>query len=380
MPSSSSSGSSDSTARATSVLARPFTLGSLTLRNRIVMAPMTREFSPGGVPGADVAEYYARRAAGGAGLIVTEGTYIGHDSAGTSDRVPRFHGDDALAGWSEVAQAVHRAGGKIVPQLWHVGMARTAGAPPVPEAPQVGPSGISIDGSAAGKAMTSQDVDDVIAGFAAGAAAAEARGFDGVELHGAHGYLIDQFLWARTNQRSDGYGGDIASRARFAAEIVAACRQAVSSDFPIIFRLSQWKMGAYEAKIAESPQELDALLAPLAEAGADAFHCSTRRFWLPEFDGSDLNLAGWAKKVSGKATISVGSVGLDVDFTKALFQGERSSATDIAALLDRLERDEFDLVAVGRSMLGDPEWAAKILSGRADELKPFDLRALGTLY
>lgn len=370
---------SDSTARITSVLARPFSLGGLTLRNRIVMAPMTREASPGGVPGADVAEYYARRAAGGAGLIVTEGTYIGHDSAGSSDRVPRFHGEDALAGWSEVAQAVHREGGKIVPQLWHVGMTRAAGAPPVPDAPRVGPSGIAIDGTEPGHSMTGQDIDDVIAAFAAGAAAAEAHGFDGIELHGAHGYLIDQFLWARTNQRGDGYGGDVASRARFATEIVAACRRAVSPEFPIIFRLSQWKMGDFEAKIAESPQELDALLTPLAEAGADAFHCSTRRFWEPEFEGSDLNLAGWAKKVTGKATISVGSVGLDIDFTKALFEGAPVSATDIEPLLDRLERNEFDLVAVGRSMLGDPEWAAKILSGRVDEIKPFDLRVLGSL-
>ncbi|HCA87991.1 MAG TPA: 12-oxophytodienoate reductase [Streptomyces sp.] len=366
-------------ARAMDVLARPFSLGSLNLANRLAMAPMTREFSPGGVPGTDVAEYYARRAAGGVGLIITEGTYVDQASAGTSARVPRFHGADALAGWAGVADAVHRAGGKIVPQLWHVGMARAAGAPPVAEAPRIGPSGVPLDDSEPGRAMTAEDVDEVIAAFAAGAAAAEAGGFDGIELHGAHGYLIDQFLWSGTNLRDDGYGGDLASRNRFATEIVAACRRVVSPDFPIIFRMSQWKMGAYGAKIAESPQELEAVLTPLADAGVDAFHASTRRYWLPEFEDSDLNLAGWAKKLTGRPTISVGSVGLDNEFIKA-FQGERGGVTGIEQLLDRLERDEFDLVAVGRALLADPEWAAKILSGHTDELDAFDAKALSTLY
>ncbi|GAA2142148.1 NADH:flavin oxidoreductase [Kitasatospora kazusensis] len=361
------------------VLARPFSLGSLELRNRIAMAPMTREFSPGGVPGEDVAQYYARRAAAGVGLIITEGTYVDHASAGTKGGVPRFHGADALAGWAGVVDAVHGVGGKIVPQLWHVGMARTAGAPPVPEAPRVGPSGIPLDETEHGHAMTQQDLDDVVAAFAAGAAAAEAQGFDGIEIHGAHGYLVDQFLWERTNRRTDAYGGDIPSRSRFAAEIVAAARAVVSPDFPIIFRMSQWKIGGYDAKLGTSPQELEAVLAPLTEAGVDAFHASTRRYWLPEFDGSDLNLAGWVKKLSGKPTISVGSVGLDNEFTKA-FQGEGGGVTDIDALLDRLERDEFDLIAVGRALLGDPEWAAKTLGGRADELKPFSPAALRTLY
>ncbi|HZG05761.1 MAG TPA: NADH:flavin oxidoreductase [Streptomyces sp.] len=371
--------SSSSATRAGNVLGRRFSVGGLTLRNRIVMAPMTREFSPGGVPGADVAEYYARRAAAEVGLIITEGTYVDHASAGTSDRVPRFHGEDALAGWAKVADAVHRAGGRIMPQLWHVGMMRTAGAPPVPEAPRVGPSGIPLEGTERGHAMTRADIDDVIGAFAAGAAEAEARGFDGVEIHGAHGYLVDQFLWSRTNRRTDAYGGDLASRVRFAAELVAACRRAVSPDFPISFRMSQWKAGDYQARIAGTPQELEAVLTPLAEAGVDVFHCSTRRYWLPEFEDSDLNLAGWVKKLSGRPTITVGSVGLDNEFTAA-FQGQKGDVADIDELLDRLERDEFDLVAVGRSLLGDPEWAAKVLDGRFGELQPFGPEKLATLH
>ncbi|MFD8421984.1 NADH:flavin oxidoreductase [Streptomyces sp. NPDC059668] len=365
--------------RAADILSRPVSLNGLTVPNRIVMAPMTRQFSPGGVPGEDVVGYYARRAAAGVGLIVTEGTYVGHESAGQSDRVPRFHGEEQLAGWTKVADAVHAAGGTIVPQLWHIGMVREAGQPPFADAPAVGPSGLTGEGAeVTGKAMTQQDLDDVVEAFAKAAADAERIGFDGVELHGAHGYLLDQFLWSGTNRRTDAYGGDPVARARFSAEIAAAVRDAVSPEFPVIFRYSQWKQQAYDARLAETPEELEAILTPLAEAGVDVFHASTRRYWLPEFDGSDLNLAGWTKKLTGKPVISVGSVGLDGEFLKA-FQGEGSSVRGIDDLLDRLERDEFDLVAVGRALLQDPEWAAKVLAGRFDELKSYDPAALRTL-
>nr|WP_280480218.1 NADH:flavin oxidoreductase [Nocardia cyriacigeorgica] len=365
--------------RTAEVLSRPVALNGLTVPNRIAMAPMTRMFSPGGVPGDDVRSYYARRAAAGVGLIVTEGTYIGHESAGQSDRVPRFHGEEQLAGWAKVAADVHAAGGTIVPQLWHIGMVRNQGEAPYPDAPAVGPSGIRVDGTeGAGKAMTQADLDDVIGAFAEAAAAAERIGFDGVELHGAHGYLIDQFLWERTNRRTDGYGGDAVARTRFAAEIVAAVRAAVSPEFPVLFRYSQWKQDAYDARLADTPQDLEAILAPLVAAGVDAFHASTRRYWIPEFDGSDLNLAGWTKKLTGKPTITVGSVGLDGDFLHA-FRGVGAELGSIDNLLDRLERDEFDLVAVGRALLQDPEWASKVLAGRTDELKPYDAAALKTL-
>jgi 2,4-dienoyl-CoA reductase-like NADH-dependent reductase (Old Yellow Enzyme family) len=370
---------SSSAVRAAQILSRPIDLAGLTVPNRIVMAPMTRMHSPGGVPGENVASYYARRAGAGVGLIVTEGTYVGHESAGQSDSVPRFHGEEQLAGWQKVAEAVHAAGGKIVPQLWHIGMVRKAGEPPYADAPAVGPSGIRLDGTeGAGKAMTQGDLDDVIAAFADAAAAAERIGFDGVELHGAHGYLIDQFLWSGTNRRSDGYGGDPVARTRFGAEIVAAVRSKVSPDFPVIFRYSQWKSDKYDARLAETPAELEAVLARLAEAGVDAFHASTRRYWLPEFDGSELNLAGWTRKLTGKPVITVGSVGLDGDFISG-FRGEGAPVKGIDELLDRLEREEFDMVAVGRALLQDPEWAAKVLDGRFSELDPFDPASLRSL-
>ncbi|MGW0995145.1 NADH:flavin oxidoreductase [Streptomyces sp. NPDC002523] len=365
--------------RAAQILSRPIRLNGLRVPNRIVMAPMTRMFSPSGVPGEDVVSYYARRAAAGVGLIVTEGTYVGHPSAGQSDRVPRFHGEEQLAGWAKVAEEVHAAGGTIVPQLWHIGMVRKQGEPPFADAPALGPSGLVTEGAEpTGKAMTQADLDDVVTAFAEAAADAERIGFDGVELHGAHGYLVDQFLWAGTNRRTDAYGGDPVARTKFAAEIVAAVREKVSPEFPVIFRYSQWKQQDYTARLAESPEELEALLTPLAAAGVDVFHASTRRYWLPEFDGSDLNLAGWTKKLTGKPVITVGSVGLDGDFVNA-FRGEGSPVKDIDDLLDRLESEEYDMVAVGRALLQDPEWAAKVLAGRFDELKSYDAAALKTL-
>ncbi|MGV9561081.1 NADH:flavin oxidoreductase [Streptomyces sp. NPDC003480] len=366
--------------RAARLLSRPIDLNGLTVPNRIAMAPMTRMFSPGGIPGEDVVAYYSRRAAAGVGLIVTEGTYVGHESAGQSDRVPRFHGEEQLAGWARVAEGVHAAGGTIVPQLWHIGMVREQGQPPVADAPAIGPSGLRIGATeATGKAMDRADLDAVIGAFAQAAADAERIGFDGVEIHGAHGYLVDQFLWEGTNHRADAYGGDPVARTQFAAEIVAAVREAVSPEFPILFRYSQWKQEAYDARLAETPEELEAILSPLATAGVDAFHASTRRYWLPEFDGSDLNLAGWTKKLTGKPVITVGSVGLDGDFIKG-FQGEGAPVKGIDNLLDRLEADEFDMVAVGRALLQDPEWAAKVLAGRFDELKSYDAAALKILH
>ncbi|MHC3451291.1 NADH:flavin oxidoreductase [Streptomyces prasinus] len=365
--------------RAAAMLSRPAVINGLTVPNRIAMAPMTRMFSPGGVPGEDVASYYSRRAAAGVGLIVTEGTYVGHESAGLSDRVPRFHGEEQLAGWAKVADAVHAAGGTIVPQLWHIGMVREQGQAPYPDAPAIGPSGVRTDGTeGTGKAMTRADIDDVVGAFAQAAADAERIGFDGVELHGAHGYLIDQFLWAGTNRRADAYGGDPVARTKFAAEIVAAVRERVSPAFPVIFRFSQWKQDAYDARLAGTPGELEAILTPLVTAGVDAFHASTRRYWLPEFEGSELNLAGWAKKLTGRPAITVGSVGLNGEFQEA-FQGRGAELRSLDNLLDRLERDEFDLVAVGRAVLQDPEWAAKVLGGRLDELAPYDAATLKTL-
>ncbi|MFD5596051.1 NADH:flavin oxidoreductase [Streptomyces griseorubiginosus] len=350
-------------------LFRPFSMGGLSLPNRTVMAPMTRNFCPGGVPGPEVAEYYARRARGGVGLIVTEGTVVGHPAAAPTTDVPRFHGEDALAGWARVVEEVHAAGGRIIPQLWHAGLERKGDAVPHPQVPAVGPATLS-----------EADIADVVAAFGRAAADARRLGFDGLELHGGHGYLIDQFLRPESNPRTDGYGGDLGGRTRFAAEVVAACRAAAGYDFPIFLRVSQWTVSDFGARLATTPDELYLLLAPLIEAGVDVIDCSTRRFWLPEFPGSDLGLAGWVKKLTGLPTVAVGSVGLDdSEFLSALVEGRGAANASLDRLVESLERDEFDLVAVGRLLLSDPSWVAKVREGRHSELSPFSADALLSL-
>jgi 2,4-dienoyl-CoA reductase-like NADH-dependent reductase (Old Yellow Enzyme family) len=231
--------------------------------------------------------------------------------------------------------------------------------------------------------MSDEDVADTIAAFARAAAEAKALGFDTVEIHGAHGYLIDQFFWGGTNQRNDPYGGaTIRERSRFAGEVVKAVRAAVGPDMPVILRVSQWKQQDYRARLAETPEAMTDWLLPLVEAGANVLHCSQRRFWEPEFpelDGAEgLNFAGWAKKLTGATTISVGSVGLSGEFLAA-FGGEGSTSTDLDRLVTRMERDEFDLIAVGRALISDPEWVAKVRAGDAAGLKGFEASALAEL-
>ena len=355
------------------LLFKPFSIKQLRLPNRIVMAPMTRSFSPGGVPGQDVAAYYRRRAE--VGLIITEGTVINHAASTNDPRVPHFHGEAALAGWARVAAEVHAAGGRIMPQIWHVGTVRKIGDRPNPETPPIGPSGLYKPGVKVAEPMTEAEIAAVIAAFAQAAADARRLGFDGVEIHAAHGYLIDQFFWEGTNQRTDRYGGDSAARTRFAVEVIQACRRAVGPDFPILLRFSQWKQQDYAARLAATPELLGSFLAPLADAGVDVFHCSTRRFWEPEFEGSALNLAGWTRKLIGKPVITVGSVSLDTDMFAA-FRGKGAAITSIDKLIDMFARDEVDLVAVGRALLVDPAWAAKVRENRMQDLLPFTPESL----
>ncbi|MGA8011699.1 MAG: NADH:flavin oxidoreductase [Candidatus Acidiferrales bacterium] len=367
----------------------PFTLNGLKLPNRIVMAPMTRNFSQRGVPGPDVAAYYRRRAEGGTGLILTEGTSPNHPQAANMPQIPHIYGEEALAGWRRVVEGVHAAGGRIFSQLWHVGAVQSQGDPKLPVAP-VSPSGFLKPGVKIGEPMTQADIDAVIEGFAQGAENTKRVGFDGVEIHGAHGYIIDEFFWGGTNRRTDQYGGDIVARTRFAVEIIQECRRRVGPNFPMQLRFSQWKGQEYTARLVETPQELGRFLEPLAAAGIDAFHCSTRRFWEPEFEGSDMNLAGWTKKLTGKPTITVGSVSLDVDFMVSLgrMPAPKAESSDgngagrdahFDRLLEMLSRGDFDLVAVGRAMLADSSWAAKVRSSRFVELNPFTPEVLKAL-
>jgi 2,4-dienoyl-CoA reductase-like NADH-dependent reductase (Old Yellow Enzyme family) len=350
-------------------LFQPLTIRSLTVPNRFAMAPMTRQASPGGIPGADVAEYYRRRAAGGVGLIITEGVRLPAPAAGYPDAIPTLAGDAVLAGWTRVVDAVHGEGATIAAQLWHQGVLRDDADGVAP----VSPSGIDGFGKPRGRALEPDELQRIAELFARSAATARDLGFDAVELHGAHGYLLDQFLWKRTNLRTDSYGGSLVARTRFPAEVIAAVRAAVGPDYAIIFRFSQWKGTDFAASIADDPTQLQELLTPLAEAGVDVFHPSTRRHYVPAFPDYDreLSLAGWTKKVTGLPVIAVGSVGLETQF-RSEQRGKVIRPAPVDRLVEQFEAGEFDVVAIGRALLADPAWVNRLRVGQLDGFNGYD--------
>ncbi|MBO9376160.1 12-oxophytodienoate reductase [Sphingomonas histidinilytica] len=373
-------------------LLRPFALRGLDLPNRVVMAPMTRYRSPAGVPTGEVASYYARRAATGLGLILTEGVALPHYAAADHPDIPRIDGVEVLQGWRKVIDAVHAAGGRIVPQLWHQGpmwnveYAGTGTGNPMRPSGIWGPADGVIsfrpEGREASLApvppMTDSDIADVIAAYALAARNAVALGTDGIAIHGAHGYLIDTFLWDYTNRRDDRWGGDPMRRAAFGAEVVRAIRAEIGEARPIVLRFSQFKMQNYQALLADTPDALGALLGPLADAGVDLFDASQRYFDTPTFEGSSLNLAGWAKKLTGKASMTVGGVALDKARGNAKhIDDSQQSVNNLPLLVERFERGEFDLVAVGRAILNDPAWFTKAVAG--EPFLPFDPASLERL-
>ncbi|WP_235926635.1 NADH:flavin oxidoreductase [Actinokineospora pegani] len=362
----------------------PFSLGPVQVRNRFAMAPMTRKHSPGGVPGPDVVEYYRKRAAGGVGLIITEGVYIPDPATGPDTDVPRLYDLDPLGGWRAVVDRVHAAGGVIIPQLWHLGSARGKAPEYNPDVETVSASGVATNGEPVGRAMTEADLDATREAYVRAALSARRSAFDGIELHGAHGYLLDGFLWDRTNQRTDLFGGSHKERAAYPASVVAAVRAQVGPDFPIVFRYSQWKDADFDARIAENPSELEAVLSPLVEAGLTALHPSVRRYWEPAFPdlpGADgeLSLAGWTKRITGLPVITVGSVGLSAPFVSRTPSREPAGFAGVDALLEQFGAGEWDIVALGRTLLSDPDWVRKLLDGRTDEIVPYERKHMREL-
>lgn len=351
-------------------------LGKLVLRNRFVLPAMQRGMGVRYTPTPQLIEYYRRIAQGGAGLIITESVAINHPTATGHDGFVLMIDDTRAEPWTTCIQAVQAEGCRILVQLNHTGACRVGNTGgPRPDLPSLSPSGLMRTGKPNGRAATLEELAAIRDGYVDSAVCAQRFGADGVEVHCAHGYLLDQFLWHETNLRDDEYGGaTLAERARFPAEVVRAIRAATGDDFLISVRFSQWKEVDYEARIADEPEALGQMLQVFREAGADLFHASTRRFYKPEWPGSPKTLAGWAKSLTDAPVITVGSVGVTLDVMDTIYTNQ-AIESDTERAVQQLESffadGQFDLVAVGRSMMADPNWVAKVRNKRFAEVVPF---------
>ena len=354
-------------------LFKPIKINNLVVPNRIAMAPMTRSMSPNGIPTDQNLEYYKRRAAAEVGMIITEGVEVSHPASSGYPNVPNLR-QDSHEGWKKLISSVQEEGSTIFCQLWHVGGIRKPGQPPNPEVPGYTPSGLVRKDKKVAYEMTDNDVEDLIQNYVKDIETIKMLGFDGVELHGAHGYMIDQFFWRDTNVRKDKYGKEEDLRTKFVCEIVSRARKLVGNDFPIMLRFSQWKQQDYGAKIANNIDELDKFISELSKSDPDFFHTSMRRFWEPEFESSNLNLSACVKQLSNLPVIAVGSVGLDKDFIK-LYQGDHEAKIgDFDKLFNTFENDSFDMIAIGRALLSDPNLIEKLQNSNFKDMVPFDKR------
>lgn len=331
-------------------------LGALRLRNRAVVAPMSRVSTAGdGVPTAAMAEYYTRFAAGGFGLITTEGTYTDAEFSQAYPDQPGIVTGRQIEGWRAVTGAVHAAGGAIALQLMHAGALlqgnRHSGGSIAPSAVQ--PKGVKMSSYGGGDgpfavpvAATHADIRRILGGFAAAAERARLAGFDAVEIHGANGYLIDQFLTDYTNRRDDEYGGDPAGRVRFAVEVVEAVRAAVGPKFPVGLRLSQTKVNdsAYRWSGAA---EAATIFRAVGAAGVDYLHLASEgRDWSETavLDTGDT-ITRVARSVTGLPVIANGGM----------------HGPDLARTV--LDDGHADLVALGRGALANPDWPQVVAEG-----------------
>ena len=360
----------------------PLKIRNLTLRNRFVMPGMQRGFMDDGAPTPRMVEYMRRCAAGGPGLIISESTSPDHPSAYWQPVMGRMEPATSSA-WREVVDAVHAGGAGFLLQIWHPGaMRKVAEDHPLSSYPALSPSGLIQGGRPNGRAMTRRDLQELKLAYVEAARHAQSLGFDGVEVHSAHGYLLDQFLWAETNRREDEYGGDsLAARARYSVEIAAAIREAVGESFVISYRFSQFKEVDYGARIASSPEDLQPMLKLLRSAGVDLFNVSSRRCRKPEWPErahSSYTIAEWVKSMTDAPVMTCGSVGVNVEMFANLFDDEeptqQSVERDLDFLGERVARGTLDLVGVGRMHIANNDFVNKVRAGRFADLALFNKR------
>jgi len=345
----------------------PLEVGPMMLRNRLAVAPMTRvSATADGRATRRMADYYAAFAEGGFGLVITEGIYTDKQYAQGYLCQPGLSDDGQREAWRPVVERVHGHGARMLAQLMHAG-ALSQGNPH--QTQTRGPSAVRPKGTqmafyrGSGSyprpvAMSVAEIADAVQGFADAAVRARDAGFDGIEIHGANGYLLDQFLSEGINLRDDRYGGDLEGRLRLTAEVAEAVRAAVGPDVTVGVRISQGKVNDFVHKWRGGEAEAAALFEALGSLPIDYLHTTELEAWRPAF-AVGPSLAALAKRHAGKPVLANGSL------------------HDPAQALGLLERGEADLVSLGRGALTHPDWPRRVAEGAP--IEAFDPSLLSPL-
>ncbi|GAB2023482.1 NADH:flavin oxidoreductase [Pseudolactococcus yaeyamensis] len=351
------------------ILLSNFYSEKLTLKNRIVLSAVPTGIINNGIPTDNNSRFYADRAKS-VGLIIAGAINIAHETAPNFQGMPEIETTEQLLAWQNITDEVHRQKSKIIAQLWHSGGYRKLCT--TENVATTTPSGV-IAGNIVGKPIAREDILEIISCFSQAAINAKKAGFDGIEIQGGHSGLIHNFLSQDTNLRTDSYGQN---RVAFAQEVVSACRQALGEDFLILFKISQFQMYDFKARLCGMPEALTDVIRPLSKAGVDIFDCSALDFRDDAFRNVEGTLTTWVKKIVNKPVITTGSIGSTIPFSedvttivKALIRSpdflNQSSAKKAEVrcqeeLLGKLEEKEVDLVGVGRPILLDSQWVEKV--------------------
>lgn len=350
-----------------SPLFHPLAIGRIALRNRLAVAPMTRvSATADGCATGHMQRYYGAFAEGGFGLVITEGIYTDKAYSQGYLQQPGLSDSAQRDAWAPVVQAVHAGGARMVAQLMHAG-ALSQGNPH--RADTRGPSVVQPKGQqmacyrGAGPyrlphAMSGDEIAEVIRGFAEAAARAREAGFDGVEIHGANGYLIDQFLTEGINERTDRYGGNVEQRVRLVIDIVEAVRNAVGADFTVGVRLSQGKVNDFAHKWSGAERDAAAIFGALGKLRLDYVHTTEFEAWTSAF-GDSPSLAALAKRHTGLPVIANGSL------------------HDPARAASLVAGGGADVVAVGRIALTHADWPRRVHDG--EPIGEFDREILSPI-
>ena len=332
----------------TEKLFQPISLGAWELQTRTAMAPMTRCFAndESGTVGTDIVEYYRRRAADGIGLLISEGTIISPRAKGYRG-VPGLYTVDQIESWKKVTKAVHDEGGTIISQIWHVGRishsSLTGGLPPQ-SASAIQPEGLLSRLRVpyeTPEAMSITDIEEVVGQYRHAAENAMEAGFDGLEIHGAHGYLIDQFNSDISNDRTDRYGGDLAQRLTFMKEVLRSVISSIGADRTLI-RFSALKVDQPDFMWEDPEQAIETFIEAFKETGVKMIHPSTMDFMKVLADGKTMHQL--VRKYWDGSIVGVGN--LDPNTAESA-----------------LQTGDIDVAAFGRPLLSNPDFIARMKSG-----------------